>query len=284
MTNGPVIEAELLTRRYGKLLAVDGVSFRIEPGELFGILGPNGAGKTTTIRMLYGFSPLTSGELRVFGFDIRSHWRAIRARTGICHQENNCDPDLTVLENLVVFARYFRIPRRAAQARALELLKVIGLDSRADSPVNELSGGMLRRLISARALINSPQLLILDEPTTGLDPQSRHQVWERLEKLKQQGISILLTTHYMEEAAQLCDRLIIMDRGRILAEGSPRALIDAHVGRLVMKSSPATDELRFLARSHGLEYEDLEHRIIIYCRDQAGLFDEFLSRSSPTYS
>jgi lipooligosaccharide transport system ATP-binding protein len=269
-----IIEAEDLRKSYGPLVAVDGISFRVTKGELFGLLGPNGAGKTSTIRMLYGFSPSTSGHLRVFGLDIGTDWRAIRARLGVCHQDNNVDPDLSVRENLEVFARYFALPGARAAESIGRLLQFIGLDHRASAKTTELSGGMMRRLIIARALLNDPELLILDEPTTGLDPQSRHLVWERLEELKRRGITIVLTTHYMEEASRLCDRIVIVDHGKILAEGRPRDLVQQHVGRQVIESSPVCDKLRALVKSRGLDFEDLGHRIIIYARDNEELFRE----------
>lgn len=274
MEASAVIQAEDLRKHYGSLVAVDGISFQVTKGELFGLLGPNGAGKTSTIRMLYGFSPTSSGRLRVFGLDIRTDWRAIRARLGVCHQENNVDPDLSVRENLEVFARYFALPRDRTQEAIDRLLKFIGLDHRATAKTTELSGGMMRRLIIARALLNDPELLILDEPTTGLDPQSRHLVWERLEELRSRGITIVLTTHYMEEASRLCDRIVIVDHGKILAEGRPRDLVQQHVGQQVIESSPVCDDLRSFVKSRGLDFEDLGHRIIIYGRENEMLFRE----------
>ncbi|MEJ2700450.1 MAG: ABC transporter ATP-binding protein, partial [Desulfuromonadales bacterium] len=223
-----VIVADNLRKTFDGMAAVDGVSFSVRKGECFGILGPNGAGKTTTIRMIYGFSPKTSGRLKVFGLDIDHQLTEIKGRLGVCQQENNLDPDLSVRENLEVFAAYFDISRETARKRSRELLHFIALDHRKEAKIPQLSGGMMRRLVLARALINDPQLLILDEPTTGLDPQSRHQVWLRLEQLKAQGLSILLTTHYMDEAARLCDRLVIMDRGKILVEGKPGELVRKH--------------------------------------------------------
>jgi lipooligosaccharide transport system ATP-binding protein len=268
----PVIEAENLRKTFGDLVAVDGVSFRVFPGECFGILGPNGAGKTSTIRMIYGFSPLNAGRLRVFGLDPTSDLRAIKFRVGVCQQENNLDPDLTVQQNFEVFARYFDIPRQEARKRAQRLLRFIALDHRMSARVPELSGGMMRRLVLARALINAPELLILDEPTTGLDPQSRHQVWERLQQLRSEGLSILLTTHYMEEASRLCDRLVIMDHGRILVEGKPLDLIRRHVGQNVLEVATPSEELRTHVRSQGLDHEDLGHRLIIYGEESDSLF------------
>jgi lipooligosaccharide transport system ATP-binding protein len=232
-----VIEAAHLRKCYGRVVAVDDVSFCVKRGEFVGILGPNGAGKTSTIRMLYGGSPLSGGSLRVLDRDIVTDWRDIRARIGVCTQDNNLDTDLPVRQNLEVFARFFGLPRAEAGRRADRLLKFMGLDHRGKALVNELSGGMMRRLVLARALISEPELIILDEPTTGLDPQSRHQVWDRLMRLKEDGVSILLTTHYMEEASRLCDRVIIIDQGRILVEGSPRELIDRYVGDQVIESS-----------------------------------------------
>lgn len=269
-----IIRAEHLRKVFGGLVAVDDISFSVEKGACFGILGPNGAGKTSTIRMVYGFSPLTSGTLTVFGLGIDRHLRAIKARVGVCQQENNLDPDLTVLENLEIFAGYFDLPRNEARRRAGELLRFMGLDHRAGAGIPELSGGMARRLILARALLNRPELLILDEPTTGLDPQSRHQVWERLEELRKGGLTILLTTHYMEEASILCDRLIILDNGRILVEGAPADLVRRHVGRHVIEvAAPAAGLSDFLA-GRGVAFEDLGHRLLITVEDGAALFRE----------
>ncbi len=259
-----VIEAVGLSKTFGDFVAVDGISFHVLPGECFGILGPNGAGKTSTIRMIYGFSPMTGGSLKVFDLPISDEWRTIKARIGVCQQENNLDPDLSVQQNLEVFARYFNISKERASQRAQELLEFIALDHRKDARVTELSGGLMRRLVMARALINDPDLLILDEPTTGLDPQSRHQVWERLEQLRSKGISILLTTHYMDEASRLCDRLVIMDHGVILVEGRPMDLVRKHVGHHVIEVAPPTPELRAYVRSEGVAHEDLGHRLIIY--------------------
>ena len=276
MTN--VIEAKDLRKQFRDLVAVDSISFTVRQGECFGLLGPNGAGKTSTIRMIYGFSPMTAGELRVFGLDIATQWRAIRSRVGVCQQENNLDPDLTVLKNLEVFASYFDMPASTARRRALELLRFISLEQRAHTRIPELSGGMMRRLILARALINDPELLILDEPTTGLDPQSRHQVWEKIEELRSRGLSVLLTTHYMDEASRLCDRLVIMDQGKILVEGRPADLIERHAGRHVMEvHRPDTDLRRFIDEQN-LAYDDLVHRIILYGSDNERLFDTLSSR------
>ena len=231
----PVVEAKNLTKKFGDFLAVDRVSFTLYPSECFGFLGPNGAGKTTTIRLIYGFSPMGGGELTVFGQDMHRHWREIKNRIGVCQQDNNLDPDLTVWENLLVFARYFNLKRDEARKRAAELLDFFGLTPKKNARIPELSGGLLRRLVIARALINAPTLLILDEPTTGLDPQSRHQLWEKLRQLKAQGLCILLTTHYLDEAAQMCDRLVIMDQGRVLVEGAPVDLVRRYIGGNVIE-------------------------------------------------
>jgi lipooligosaccharide transport system ATP-binding protein len=274
----PVIEAKGLTKRYGELTAVDGISFSVERGGCFGILGPNGAGKTTTIRMAYGFSPVTAGELRVFGMDVTRELPAIKARLGVCQQGNTLDPDLTVAENLLVYSRYYGIPREVARRRADELLAFIALEGKRDAPVAALSGGLVRRLMLARALINEPELLILDEPTSGLDPQSRNALWERLGDLVRRGLTILLTTHYLEEAARLCTRLVIMDHGRILVEGAPRELVREHVGASVVEVADPPAGLREFARERGLRVDDLGHRLIVYTGDGEELYREITHR------
>jgi len=261
-----------LRKEFGSIIAVDDISFNVPRGECFGILGPNGAGKTSTVRMIYGFSPMTGGSLKVFGLDVAQSLRAIKSRIGVCQQENSLDPDLTVEQNLMVFARYFDMPKKTAAEKAEKQLKFIALDHRRDAMVTELSGGMMRRLVIARALINDPELLILDEPTTGLDPQSRHQVWERLERLKASGLSILLTTHYMDEAARLCDRLIIVDHGHILVEGKPLDLIKKHVGRNIIEVADPGTALTEYVQSNFQTYEALEHRLIIYDEESEALF------------
>ena len=273
-----VIEATGLKKLFGDVTAVDGISFQVNPGECFGILGPNGAGKTTTVRMVYGFSPKTAGTLKVFGLDIDTEWRAIKSRIGVCTQENSLDPDLTVEQNLHVFARYFNIPAAAAREKSRQLLTFISLDQRSEARVPELSGGMMRRLVLARALLNDPELLILDEPTTGLDPQARHQIWQRLEELKANGLTILLTTHYMDEASRLCDRLVIMDHGRILVAGKPADLIREHVGHNVIEVDTPCAELRSFVKNLNIENEDLGHRLIIYGQGRDDLFHEIGNR------
>lgn len=270
-TQSQVIEARALHKRFGTFTAVQDISFSVAKGEFFGVLGPNGAGKTTAMRMIYGFSPLTSGQMRVFGQDIQSGWRDIRLRIGVCQQENTLDPDLSVEQNLLVFAGYFAMSRRAAVQRTEELLDYFALGHKRQAKVSDLSGGMARRLMLARALINDPELVILDEPTTGLDPQSRHQVWDKLKELRGRGLTMLLTTHYMEEAAWLCDRLIIVDHGRVLVVGSPRELILAHAGDSVIEVEQPLPELRDFIRTHQLDHEDLGSRMIIYSGQQSEL-------------
>ena len=227
--------ARRLTKAYGEIAAVDGIDFRIEPGDCFGFLGPNGAGKTTTMRMLSCLSPRDSGELQVLGIDPDVGPRELKRHLGVVAQDTTLDLELTVRENLLVFARYFDIAGPEAARRSDELLDLMALSDRADDQVDRLSGGMRRRLQIARALINHPRLVLLDEPTTGLDPQARHAVWERLRTLRRDGATLVLTTHYMDEAAQLCDRLVIMDGGRIVRAGRPADLVAREVGREVLE-------------------------------------------------
>ena len=231
----PVIEAKGLVKRYGDLLAVDGVDFEIQPGECFGFLGPNGAGKTSTMKMISCVSPVTAGRLTVFGMDVGSHSKDIKARIGVVSQADSLDPDLSVIQNLMAHGRYFNLPKSIAQQRSFEGLDLFQLRDRALNRPDELSGGMRRRLLIARALINEPGMLVLDEPTTGLDPQARLLVWEKLSLLKSQGITMLLTTHYMDEASYLCDRLVMMDHGEILDQGTPDELVRRLVGDLVVE-------------------------------------------------
>lgn len=235
----PVVKARGLTKFFDRLEAVKGIDFDVCRGECFGLLGPNGAGKTTTVKMIYGFSPVSAGTLEVLGLDITQKAREIKSRLGVVAQDDNLDPQLTVLENLVVYAGYFHIAKQEAIRRAQEMLDFMELGEKAGVKVEHLSGGMKRRLAIARALINQPEMLILDEPTTGLDPQARHLVWQRLRRLKEQGATLLLTTHYLEEASQLCDRLVIIHRGKILEQGDPPSLITRHVGREVLELTPA---------------------------------------------
>jgi lipooligosaccharide transport system ATP-binding protein len=224
-----------LTKRYAQMVAVREIDFEVRPNECFGFLGPNGAGKTTTMRMISCSAPPSGGELTVLGMRAWMDGRGIKRRMGVVPQENNLDEEVTVEENLVIYARYFDIPPRVARPRARELLSFVALEEKKDLRIYALSGGMKRRLLIARSLMNEPELLILDEPTTGLDPQARHLVWEKLRSLKRQGVTLVMTTHYMEEAAQLCDRLVIMHEGRILVEGSPRELIAGHTSSQVIE-------------------------------------------------
>ncbi|AUS81845.1 ABC transporter [Actinoalloteichus sp. AHMU CJ021] len=237
-TAGSLIHARGLVKRFGSFEAVRGVDVDIAPGESFGFLGPNGAGKSSTMRMVSCLSPRSGGELRVLGMDPDTDGPRIRARLGVVPQQDNLDVELTVRENLQVYGRYFGLSRAAVRERAGELMEFAQLTDRADAKVEPLSGGMKRRLTIARALVNDPEVLLLDEPTTGLDPQARHVLWDRLFRLKQQGVTLIVTTHYMDEAEQLCDRLVVMDGGRIAAEGSPSELIRRYSTREVL-------ELRF---------------------------------------
>jgi len=266
-----VLSVEGARKVFGSFPAVDGVSFAVRRGECFGLLGPNGAGKTTTIRMIYGFSPLSGGTIRVFGLDIGPAFRRIRARIGVCQQGNTLDPDLSVLENLLVFAGYFRIPAAEARARAEELLSFFALEGRKRFKYEELSGGMARRLMLARAIINRPELLILDEPTTGLDPQSRNTLWDRLLDLKRQGMTILLTTHAMEEAERFCDRLCIIDHGRVVSEGDPVSLVAATVGRYTLEVEDPDEALFATLAEQGLRFDRSGRRLIVYGEDRPAL-------------
>ena len=270
MSESPLISARGLVKRFGDFTAVDGIDVEVHKGESFGFLGPNGAGKSSTMRMIGCTSPVTEGTLRIFGEDPATRGRQIRARLGVVPQSDQLDGELTVQENLVIYGRYFDIPRKECKRRTAELLEFVQLSERAKSKVEPLSGGMKRRVTIARSLINEPELLLLDEPTTGLDPQARHVLWDKLYRLKQQGVTLVLTTHYMDEAEQLCDRLVVMDGGRIVAEGSPRQLIEDYSTREVV-------ELRFAAGSNadqapsiegiGSRSEVLPDRLLIYADD-----------------
>ena len=272
-----ILQADQLVKRFGEFTAVKEVSFAVEPGESFGFLGPNGAGKTSTMRMISAVSQPTSGSLKIFGLDPRTHGPQIRARLGVVPQEDTLELELSVRLNLEMFGRYFDLPRSTLRERATALLEFSQLSDRADDKVDHLSGGMKRRLTIARALINQPELLILDEPTTGLDPQARHLLWERLYRLKREGVTLVITTHYMDEAEQLCDRLVVMDHGTIVAEGNPRELISRHSTREVV-------ELRFTSEDHAQRHdrlaalaqriEVLPDRILLYVDDG----DETLGR------
>jgi lipooligosaccharide transport system ATP-binding protein len=265
-----LISARGLTKRFGELTAVDGIDFEVSRGEAFGFLGPNGAGKTSTMRMIAAVSPVTGGQLRIFGQDPATRGAEIRARLGVVPQADTLDIQITVRENLVMYARYFDIPWTQGRKRADELLEFVQLQERANDKVEHLSGGMKRRLTIARALINEPDLLLLDEPTTGLDPQARHLVWDRLYRLKQRGVTLVLTTHYMDEAEQLCDRLVVMDKAKIAAEGSPRELIEKYSTREVVELRFPIDAPPNLdGRLEGIadRVEVLADRVLLYAPD-----------------
>ncbi len=265
----PLVVAENLTKRFDDITAVDSIEFEIHPGESFGFLGPNGAGKTSTMRMIATVSPVTSGTLSVFGLDPAADGRQIRGRLGVVPQEDNLDLELTVAENLYIYGRYHDMARPKIKDKIEELLDFAELTARRDSQVEALSGGMKRRLTIARALINEPDLVILDEPTTGLDPQARHLLWDRLYRLKQQGATLIISTHYMDEAEQLCDRLVVMDKAKIVAEGSPRALIEEYAPREVVElrihngMEAAIEQLVELAP----RIEPLADRVLVYTDD-----------------
>jgi len=276
-----LIRARGLVKRFGDFTAVDGIDLDVARGEAFGFLGPNGAGKSSTMRMIGCVSTPTAGELSILGMDPVRDGTRIRARLGVCPQLDNLDPDLTVQENLTTYARYFGLSRAEGRRRAAELLEFVQLADRATSKVDPLSGGMKRRLTIARAMVNEPELVLLDEPTTGLDPQARHLLWERLFRLKQQGVTLVLTTHYMDEAEQLCDRLVVMDTGKIVAEGSPRSLIEQHSTREVVElrfGESALDGFRDKLTGIGERVDVLPDRILLYADDGDGAVAEVHNR------
>ncbi len=265
-----LIHARGLTKRFGEFIAVDGIDFDVAPGESFGFLGPNGAGKTSTMRMIGCVSPVSDGVLTVMGMDPGREGPKIRARLGVVPQQDTLDLELTVRENLSIYGRYFGLSRPEVSRRADELLEFAQLTERADDPVEPLSGGMKRRLTIARSLINEPTVLLLDEPTTGLDPQARHLLWDRLYRLKQRGVTLVLTTHYMDEAEQLCDRLVVMDKAKIVAEGSPRSLIEQYSTREVteLRFAPGIAET-LDGQLEGIadRVEHLPDRVLLYADD-----------------
>ncbi|HKW50956.1 MAG TPA: ATP-binding cassette domain-containing protein [Candidatus Eisenbacteria bacterium] len=267
----PAIIARNLAKTYGDVEAVRGVSFDVAPGEVVGFLGPNGAGKTTTVRMISCFYPPSAGAASVYGLDVRAKPREVKRMLGICPQEDNLDPDFNVLKNLLVYGRYFGIPGRELRVRAEELLELVQLSDRKKSAIAELSGGMKRRLILARALLNNPRVLILDEPTTGLDPQARHAIWTRIRALRATGVTVLLTTHYMEEAAQLCDRVIVIDNGQVLLEGSPQSLVDREVGRTVVEAWNFDQTFEAFLRGLAGRIELVGDRLYFYPRESDGV-------------
>jgi lipooligosaccharide transport system ATP-binding protein len=277
----PLVVATDLSKKFGDFQAVDGIDFEIAPGEAFGFLGPNGAGKTSTMKMIAATSPVTSGTLRVFGLDPATAGAAIRARLGVVPQEDNLDTELTVEENLFIYGRYYDLPRSEIRKRIDELLAFAQLTDRKTSKVEPLSGGMKRRLTIARGLINRPEILILDEPTTGLDPQARHLLWDRLYRLKREGATLVITTHYMDEAEQLCDRLVIMDKGKIVGEGSPRSLIEEHSTREVVELRFPAGEQELVApriEDIGSRVEVLPDRVLVYVDEADKAMEEVHNR------
>jgi lipooligosaccharide transport system ATP-binding protein len=272
-----LIEAEGLTKKYDDFVAVDHIDFKVYRGECVGFLGPNGAGKTTTVRMMYCFLPPTSGELKVAGFSVHTQCREIKSLVSVAPQEDNLDPDFTVIKNLTVYARYFDIPPEEALKRAEAQLKFFQLEEKKNVPIMALSTGMKRRLIFARALINQPQILLLDEPTTGLDPQARHLVWDEVRHLKKQQVTIILTTHYMDEAQILCDRILIVDKGKIIEEGSPKELIKKHAGAEVLELDyDPTLEATLKTAFPNAHIERLGDRLQIFTDQPHGVFEAFL--------
>lgn len=271
MSGEPLVRAEGLRKQFDDFVAVDGVDFEVRQGEVFGFLGPNGAGKTSTMRMIGCVSPTSGGTLEVLGMDPATDGPAIRGRLGVVPQEDNLDTELSVWDNFILYGRYFGLPRPLLKERAAELLEFARLADRKHDRVDPLSGGMKRRLTIARALINDPELVILDEPTTGLDPQARHLLWERLYGLKRRGVTLIITTHYMDEAEQLCDRLVVMDEGRIVDVGSPQALIERHVTAEVVELRFADPELQAKALPVATEvadgHEELADRLLLYTDD-----------------
>lgn len=277
----PLVVASNLSKKFGDFQAVDDIDFEIAPGEAFGFLGPNGAGKTSTMKMIASTSPVTSGHLRVFGLDPKTHGAAIRSRIGVVPQDDNLDTELTVEENLFIYGRYFDLPRQEIRTRIDELLEFAQLSDRKKSKVEPLSGGMKRRLTIARGLINRPDLVILDEPTTGLDPQARHLLWDRLYRLKRDGATLVITTHYMDEAEQLCDRLVIMDKGKVVGEGSPQSLIQQHSTKEVVELRfPAGEQDGVIDRLQGIgkRIEPLPDRVLLYADEADDALDEVHKR------
>jgi lipooligosaccharide transport system ATP-binding protein len=277
MAPDTIVEAQGLTKKYDDFLAVDNIDFKIYRGECCGFLGPNGAGKTTTIKMVHCVLPPASGSLTVAGLSVSEKAREIKKMTGVAPQEDNLDPDFSVITNLSVYARYFDIPKNAAIKRAEELLRFAQLEEKRDVVISQLSTGMKRRLILARALINEPQILLLDEPTTGLDPQGRHLIWDKIRALKKRGVTIILTTHYMNEAAALCDRLLIMDNGKIIEEGTPAELVRKHIGEEVLEVDFDGDEMKLLkARFPTARLEVVSDRIHVFTSEPHGAFESYV--------
>jgi lipooligosaccharide transport system ATP-binding protein len=281
-----IVTAKDLVKKYGELTAVDGISFEIREGECFGFLGPNGAGKTSTIKMIHCVSPLTSGTLIVNGLPAHINNRALKMMTGVVPQEITLDTGLTVYENLIVFANFFDIPKREAKTRITDLLKFVELEHKRKSKIDELSTGMKRRLLIAKALLNHPKLIVADEPTTGLDPQAKHLIWQRLRQLKNQGATLILTTQYMEEAQQLCDRVVIMHRGKILREGVPSKLVEDEIGREVVEiriSKEEDEKIMGPLLSLSCGHERVGDTLYFYCQDGQDLMKKLIELNLHNY-
>jgi len=278
-----LIQAQGLTKKFGDFTAVDHIDFEVYKAECVGFLGPNGAGKTTTVRMIYCFLPLTRGELSVAGMNVSTQSREIKGLVGVAPQEDNLDPDFTVMKNLLVYARYFDLSKEEAARRATEQLQFFQLQEKQNVQIVELSTGMKRRLIVARALLNEPQILLLDEPTTGLDPQARHLVWDEIRTLRKNGVTIIITTHYMDEAAELCDRIFIMDNGKIIEKGKPAELVKKHVGDDVLEFD--TDEMlveSLKAELPDAVFETFGERVRVFTSQTHGVFERFLEKHPAT--
>ena len=270
----PVIEAKSLSKKYGDLTAVNNIDFTIYEGETFGFLGPNGAGKTTTMKMIYCFTRPSSGNLSVFGLDVVDKPREIKALLGVIPQEDSLDPDLSVYGNLITYSRYYEVPKKEAMKRAADLMEMVSLSEKKDVIIEDLSGGMKRQLLIARGMINNPKILILDEPTVGLDPQGRHLIWAKLNELKKSGITIIITTHYMEEASRLCDRLIMMNNGEILDLGSPDELVKKHIGKEVLEIGNVDDNIveKILAvLNNAVSYDRYDDKLFLFSQSALDL-------------
>jgi lipooligosaccharide transport system ATP-binding protein len=278
-TPSTLIHVENLNKLYGAFHAVKGISFDVFRGECFGLLGPNGAGKTTTIKMLQCVLPRTSGKITIDGMNIDDDYRSIKSVMGVAPQETNLDPDFTTLKNLTVYARYFNIAKNEAEKRAKRLLRTMGLERKSNVVIDSLSGGMKRRLILARALINDPEILILDEPTTGLDPQTKRAIWERIDLLRHRGVTIILATQNMEEANELCDRIIIMNEGEIIAQGAPRSLVGENLSKWVLRVEPAEEVEKYLKKNHmDIEYQTEGERIFLFTEKPENLQAQLMSK------
>lgn len=279
----PIIEASNLVKEYGSLKAVKGLSFRVNEGECYGLLGPNGAGKTSTFKMMYGSARITSGELFVLGLNAELHMEKIKASVGVVPQENGLDPDFSAIDNLLIYGSYFRLPKASLISRATELLAMMQLEEHAEKPIDQLSGGMKRRLVLARALLTRPKLIFLDEPTTGLDPQARGWIWDELRALQKQGTTLFLTTHYMEEAEILCNRILIMNNGVSVAEGSPEELIQLHIGREVIEFEVGSKEIEYFVEriKNKFSYQIMRTGLKLFLKGDQASRDAINEISSP---